>query len=258
MSNQAHTRKIQGYGWLPDLPDHRDLLYAPPPETQKQLPPAASVRDALPPVFDQGQLGSCTGNAIAAADEFEAAKQGIDFGTPSRLFIYYGEREIEGTVDQDSGAMIRDGFKVLGNEGAPPETNWPYDISKFAQRPPDNAYADAQKHRAISYQSVVQNSSSLRTCIAEGYPFVFGFTVYESFESQEVARTGTVEMPGAGERTLGGHAVVGVGYEDASQRFTVRNSWGEGWGDSGYITMPYAYLLDSNLASDFWTLRSLA
>ena len=154
--------------------------------------------------------------------------------------------------------MIRDGFKVLGNEGAPPETDWPYDISKFAQRPPDNAYADAQKHRAISYQSVVQNSSSLRTCIAEGYPFVFGFTVYESFESQEVARTGTVEMPGAGERTLGGHAVVGVGYEDASQRFTVRNSWGEGWGDSGYFTMPYAYLLDSNLASDFWTLRSLA
>src|SRR2546423_9471257 len=203
------TRKISGYGWLPDLPDHRDLLYAPPPETQRQLPPEASVRSAMAPVFDQGQLGSCTGNAIAAADEFEANKQGQDFGTPSRLFICYGEREIEGTVDQDSGAMIRDGFKVLANEGAPPEADWPYDISKFAQRPPNPAYADAQKHRAISYQSVAQTSTSLRTCIAEGYPFVFGFTVYESFESPDVARTGKVEMPGATDGSLGGHAVAG-------------------------------------------------
>ncbi|MBV9213075.1 MAG: C1 family peptidase [Actinobacteria bacterium] len=251
-------RRIQSYGWLPDLPDHRDLLYAPPPVAQRRLPRAASLQDAMPPVFEQGALGSCTGQAIAAADQFEAERQGEGFGTPSRLFIYYGEREIEGSVDRDSGAMIRDGFKVLARDGAPPETDWPYDISRFAERPPENAYADARLHRAVSYRRLPQTATALRTCLAEGYPFVFGFTVYESFESDGVAATGRVEMPAPSEGVLGGHAVVAVGYDDSEQRFTVRNSWGQAWAAGGYFTMPYAYLLDASLASDLWTLRTLS
>ena len=95
----------------------------------------------------------------------------------------------------------------------------------------------------------------MRACLAEGFPFVFGFTVYESFESQQVARTGIVSMPQRGERVVGGHAVVAVGYHDTEKRFIVRNSWGTGWGMKGYFTIPYDYLSNPNLAEDFWTVR---
>jgi C1A family cysteine protease len=95
----------------------------------------------------------------------------------------------------------------------------------------------------------------MRSCLAEGFPFVFGFTVYASFESAKVANTGVVPMPVLAEKVLGGHAVLAVGYNDKQKRFLVRNSWGTGWGMSGYFTIPYAYLTDSNLADDMWTIR---
>jgi C1A family cysteine protease len=62
-------------------------------------------------------------------------------------------------------------------------------------------------------------------------------------------------MPKKTERTLGGHAVLAVGYDDKAKRFTVRNSWGPGWGIKGYFTIPYAYLASRDLADDFWTIR---
>ena len=99
--------------------------------------------------------------------------------------------------------------------------------------------------------------NQIKGCLAHGYPFVFGFPVYESFESQEVAKTGVVPMPGSSEQMLGGHAVLAVGYDDATQRFLVRNSWGDGWGMGGYFTMPYAYLMDRGLSSDFWAILSV-
>jgi C1A family cysteine protease len=210
-------------------------------------------------VYDQGQLGSCTANAIAGALEFDQIKEADKtIFTPSRLFIYYNERTMEHTVNTDSGAQIRDGIKSVGSIGAPPETDWPYDITKFADRPPAKAFTDAPLGKALQYQRVPQVLNQMKGCLASGYPFVFGFTVYESFESQQVATNGIVPMPAAGEKVLGGHAVVAVGYEDNSQRFIVRNSWGPGWGMKGYFTMPYAYLTDSNLSDDFWTVRLVA
>jgi C1A family cysteine protease len=207
-------------------------------------------------VYDQGQLGSCTANAIAGAIEFDRIKQKLeDVFTPSRLFIYYNERVIEGTVNTDSGAQIRDGMKTIGQQGGPHEALWPYDIAKFTDAPSANAVADGQQHTAISYQRVVRNLNQMKGCLAAGYPFVFGFTVYESFESQAVASTGVVPMPAPNEQVLGGHAVLAVGYDDSQQRFIVRNSWGPGWGMSGYFTLPYTYLTDENLSDDFWTVR---
>src|SRR5215510_6651839 len=125
---------IGNYGWVPDLPDHRDLSYSAPAQFLMALPTSIDLTSKCPPVYDQGQLGSCTGNAIAAAVQFAREKQKLqpDF-VPSRLFIYYGERVIEGSVESDSGAQIRDGIKVVAKLGAPPESDWPYDISKFAQ-----------------------------------------------------------------------------------------------------------------------------
>jgi C1A family cysteine protease len=250
------THSIKRYGWVPDLPDARDYMYAAPVEMMAKLPSKVDLRPNCPPVYDQGQLGSCTGNAIAGAVQFDREKQKLkpDF-VPSRLFIYYGERVIEGTVNSDAGAQIRDGIKVVAKQGVPPETDWPYDITKFADKPPPKAFTDALKDLAVSYSRVAQNLGQMKGCLASGFPFVFGFTVYDSFESQQVAQTGVVPMPASGESVLGGHAVVAVGFDDGQQRFIVRNSWGTGWGMQGYFTIPYAYLTDTGLASDFWTIR---
>jgi C1A family cysteine protease len=247
-----------GYGWVRDIPDARDFLYAAPLIRFPQgLPPAVDLRSECPPVYDQGQLGSCTGNGIAGAIEFDQRKLGTTEFTPSRLFIYYNERVIEGTVNQDSGAQIRDGIKTVATIGAPPETDWPYDIAEFAQKPPPNAYADAKQDLVSSYARVAQDLTQMQGCIAVGYPFVFGFTVYESFESEQVAQTGIVPMPASGETVVGGHCVVAVGYDDSKRTFIIRNSWGTGWGIQGYCLMPYEYVITPHLANDFWTIRSV-
>lgn len=247
-----------GYGWSPDLPDARDYSYAAPLVRFPQgLPSAVDLRSECPPVYDQGQLGSCTGNAIAGAIEFDLRKQGSKEFVPSRLFIYYNERVMEGTVNQDAGAQIRDGIKSVAQLGAPPEADWPYDITKFSQPPPAQAYQDAKQDIVSSYAGVAQSLTQMQGCLAAGYPFVFGFTVYESFESQAVASTGVVPMPASGERVMGGHAVVAVGYDDSKRVFIVRNSWGPGWGAKGYFYMPYEYLLTPDLSDDFWTIRSV-
>jgi C1A family cysteine protease len=249
-------RKIARYGWIRDLPDQRDHLYAAPPEFLLKLPPSVDLRPQCPDVYDQGQLGSCTANAIASALEFDQMKEKqANIFVPSRLFIYYNERAMEGTVKEDSGAQIRDGIKSVAKQGDCPEDLWPYDITKFAVQPPQQCYQQALKFKAVLYQRLSQISNQLKGCLASGYPFVFGFTVYESFESQQVAQTGHAPMPAPTEASIGGHAVVAVGYDDSQNWFIVRNSWGVGWGMKGYFTLPYAYLLDPNLASDFWTIR---
>jgi C1A family cysteine protease len=249
-------RTNKRYGWLPDLPDQRDYMYSAPIATLQALPAQVDMRPQCPSVYDQGQLGSCTANAIGAAVQFDEMKQKLPrVFVPSRLFIYYNERAIEGTVNTDSGAMIRDGVKSVGTQGTCPETLWPYTIAKFSTKPPAKCYTTALKHKAVLYQRLSHNLNQLKGCLASGYPFVFGFTVYESFESQQVAKTGQVPMPMSGEQVLGGHAVLAVGYNDAQQRFLVRNSWGTTWGMKGYFTMPYAYLLNSSLSADFWTIR---
>lgn len=248
-----HT--IQRYGWIPDLPDHRDQLYSAPVTALKVLPARLDLRPQCPPVYNQGPLGSCTANAIGAAVEFDHLKQELPDIMPSRLFIYYNERAMEGTVGFDSGAQIRDGIKSVAKQGVCPERMWPYDIARFRIQPPPKCYREAIKDRIVLYQRLVPTLNQLRGCLASGYPFVFGFAVYESFESAKVARTGHAPMPAPIERTLGGHAVMAVGYSDAKQWFIVRNSWGPKWGMKGYFTLPYAYLTDAQLADDFWTIR---
>ncbi|MFI5133819.1 MAG: C1 family peptidase [Chitinophagales bacterium] len=248
-------RKILHYGWQPDLPDQRDFQFKAPAAFIKKLPSKIDLQKKCPPVYDQGQLGSCTANAIGAAFEFELMKQKAQAFIPSRLFIYYNERAIEHTVNTDNGAQIRDGVKTVNKQGACPETLWPYIVTKFADKPPQTAYLSASRHLVLSYQRVIRTLNQMKGCLASGYPFVFGFTVYESFESQQVATTGKLNMPSSSEQVVGGHAVLAVGYNDSIKRFIVRNSWGNNWGLSGYFTMPYDYLLEGNLSDDFWTIR---
>jgi len=250
------TRTVQWYGWVPDLPDQRDKIYSAPARIVKALPPKVDLRAQCPIVYDQGQLGSCTANAIGAALQFNQMKQGEKSFIPSRLFIYYNERVMENSVSEDAGAMIRDGIKSVAQLGAPAEVpDWPYDIKRFRDKPSATAYTQEKKYQAVLYQRVTQTLDQLKGCLASGFPFVFGISVYESFESAAVAKTGTVPMPKPTEKNLGGHAILAVGYDDKSKRFIIRNSWGTDWGVNGYFTLPYAYLLNSDLSDDFWTIK---
>ena len=250
-------REVKRFGWTPDIPDARDFMYSAPEAVLTTLPTKTDLRSKMPKVYDQGQLGSCTANAIGAAFEFGQVKQGQKDFMPSRLFIYYNERAMEGTVDTDSGAMIRDGMKSISKLGVCTEDTWPYDISQFTEKPPAKAYTEAKKHQALVYRRVLGQLHQMQGCLAQGYPFVFGFSVYESLMSPEVAKTGKVPLPPRGEQLIGGHAVLAVGYDDAEQSFIVRNSWGTGWGIKGYCLMPYGYLTDPQLARDFWAVYTV-
>lgn len=247
------------YGWAPDLPDQRDYLYSAVRAVPAVLPPRVDLREKCSKVEDQKDLGSCTANALAGAVEYLERKdlkekEKVKFADASRLFIYYNERVIEHSVRSDSGAQLRDGIKTLAKQGVCTEKTWPYVVSRFAVKPSTTCYKEASDRQITSYRRIL-TLDEMRACLAEGYPFVFGFTVYESFESQNVAKTGVLDMPQPNERTVGGHAVMAVGYDDHDKRFIVRNSWGPKWGLNGYFTMPYAYVADRNLSDDFWTIR---
>jgi C1A family cysteine protease len=245
-----------GFGWVPDLPDQRDLMYSAPVMVMKKIPPKKDLRSKCPPVYNQGHIGSCTANALGGAFQFTRRKQKLKDFIPSRLFLYYNERVMINTVNSDSGAYIRDGIKSLNKNGICPEKEWKYIEEKFTVKPPKKCYDDALKSTVKSYERLNNtNLTQLQSCISEGYPFVFGFTVYESFLSQAVAKTGMMPMPKAKEKVAGGHAVMAVGYDDKKQVMIVRNSWGKDWAVKGYFYMPYSYITSSHLCDDFWTIR---
>jgi len=244
------------YGWKRDLPDHRDLKLT--IQERIVIPSKIDLRSGCTPVYDQGQLGSCTANAIGAALDFDRVKQGETPITPSRLFIYYNERALEGSIRSDAGASIRDGIKTVKSLGACPEKTWPYIISKFKTKPSTTAFNQALSYQSVLYQSVDNtNLTLMKSTLASGFPVIGGFSVYESFESDTVASTGIVPMPSKTEQLLGGHAILVVGYDDSTQRFIVRNSWGTNWGKAGYFTVPYAYFTNPQLASDFWVVQKV-
>jgi C1A family cysteine protease len=270
MSLTRETPNGKGFGYIPDLPDIRDHTFSitKPELIGQPLPTAVDLRKEQAmqfPILDQGQLGSCTANAIAAAMAYATSKQGktnishiIPGADPyflaSRLFIYYNEREMENTINTDAGAMIRDGIKSVNQLGACREGLWPYNIQQFTQKPVPLAYDEAQKYQALQYRRLNnQEITQLKGCIAQGFPFVFGFAVYQSF--YKISPTNAVmPMPPRSDKLLGGHAVLAVGYDDHKQLFTIRNSWGDKWGDKGYFYMPYKYITNHNLCDDFWTI----
>jgi C1A family cysteine protease len=245
------------FGWKRDLHDQNDFKFKvvePVP-----TPPLIDLTPFCPPVYNQGNLGSCTANALAAAYEFEKMKQKQPYFMPSRLFIYYNERVMENTVKSDAGAALRDGIKSLNTQGVCPEDMWTYNVIKFATKPSCKCYTTAKKNEIKEYLSVNHTSiADIRQCLAQGYPIAFGISVYSSFMSDEVAKTGIVPMPKIDESLEGGHAILGVGYNDTIRMIIVRNSWGINWGIKGYFLLPYDYITSSQLASDFWTIRLVA
>ena len=256
------------YRWKPDLPDSRDHLYQLAPLT---LAPVVDLRQYSSAIEDQGNIGSCTGNAIAGQIELIQRKVNPAKGRDvSRLFIYYEERVLIGSVRYDSGAYIRDGIKVVNKKGAPLESLWPYNTARFATKPPTAAYTDALKRKVTGYQRCT-DFNAVKNAVAAGNPVTIGFMVYSSFEGAWAdiphgqAGSGMMPFPNvATEQLLGGHAVCIVGYDDtmpvAGQnpgRFIVRNSWGTSWGDNGYFYMPYDVIKTTSMSSDFWLISAV-
>lgn len=223
--------------------------------TKKEIvAPTMDLTSLMPPVYDQGQLGSCSSMGIAAAYEFEMMKQKEASFLPSRLFIYYNERSIEGDVDKDAGAFIHDGIKSIDTNGVCSEDTWPYDIEKFNVKPPDIAYSEGMRHTAVKCYSTDVDLDSIKDAIFSGYPVIVAINIYSNFDSDEAANTGTIKMPDKNETSEGGHCVLIVGYNDSKKQLIMRNSWGNTWGNKGYFTLPYDYV-DSDYMSDLWVIQ---
>ena len=217
-----------------------------------------SKKSYMPPVLDQGSCGSCASNSMANTLAFVMGKEGLPEMHPSRLALYYNARVlVEGSpADQDTGVAIADMCEAVRMYHACPESDWPYDISKFMLPPPPRAVADSEKHVQYKCISVPQDLASMKSCLAEGFPIMIGIQVYTSFESEAVAETGIVPLPDTdAEQCLGGHAQTILGASDRKEAFLSLNSWGPGWGLAGYSWIPYKYILDPQLASDFWSVR---
>lgn len=259
----------RNYGW-------RKSNYR--PKQSYQVPHGADVKKLLntpydlragfpDKPYDQGQLGSCVDNAGAGMIRFVQKRNNNKFSfMPSRLFMYYNVRALEGTTFEDSGSTITDYLISLKNNGVVPENenplwSWPYsdDPITFRIKPHPYCYVRAKDHKLLEAEHVPQNELAIASLLDEGYVIEIGFLVYESFESNEVAKTGIVPMPGENESVLGGHAVLICGqmWIGKTKYYIMRNSWGTGWGDKGYFYMPAQYILDSNLADDFVVIKAM-
>jgi C1A family cysteine protease len=259
-------RKIQRYGWKPSLPDQNRAIAN--TDGLRALP-EVDPRSELPPVDNQWALGSCTANATQSAFRYDAMLDGKDPGELARLWIYWQERSLEGTLSNgDCGAQGHDAFKVASTIGIPPETTWPYEWPGMDQdkAAPDSVFNPHEPPKAAtSHDSFYKLTKTVTTpphaelafkqVLSNRQTISFGFTVYESFESPEVAQSGVVPMPGQDEKQIGGHEVLIVGYLKSEPHYAlVRNSWGTDWGLGGYFLMPWTYLLSPSLAGDWTTI----
>jgi len=239
--------------WKSDKVDTRDYKYQ---ITSKASPNIVDLRSYCSPIENQGSLGSCTGQAIAGAIELINKRSGKPTDV-SRLFIYYYERLLLGTVNYDSGAYIRDGIKATNHYGASLESLWPHDISKFKLEPINEAKTDALTRKVTRYERVNDFNGCI-DALSNGYPVIIGFHVYTSFMSTSVARTGNMPYPNTRrERLLGGRAVLLVGYDKRKKVFIARNSWGTNWGIKGYFYMPFDMVIKPNMSSDYWIIKSV-
>ena len=246
-------RNLSKYGWRRQNPDIRDYQFSV-SGAAVTYPNTFDPRAKSWGVYDQGQIGSCTANGTLSAFRQLLINEGLGDFNGSRLASYYWSRWIEGTTKSDSGATIRDAVKVVATRGVAPETAWPYNVAKIFVGPPAAVGTAAKKNIALLYQSVPLTQDAICQAVYKNGNVIIGISVYSSFESASVAKTGIVPLPAKTEQLLGGHAVHLVGYNLAKGWAIVKNSWGTSWGDAGYCYIPFSYLTNTSLASDFWTI----
>lgn len=249
-------RKILGYRFAPEKLSNRKQFAA--SGSNPKLPPKVDLRQYLTEIEDQQNTNSCVANAVAGAYEYLVKKHEERDYDVSRLFIYYNARDLGG-IEGDNGSMIADAIEGLRNHGACAEDSWPFAQGKVNKRPTDEAYEEAEQFVVEDMQLVPVNLTAWKNCLAEGYPIIFGISLYESFDQHR--KKGVVPLPTpkeASRESHGGHAMLCVGYSDPDRVFIVRNSWGANWGDNGYCYIPYDYLVNPKYNDgDCWIIRQL-
>lgn len=248
-------------GWIRQPEDPRDWKFSAPRRLLASLPAAIDLSANMPENFDQGNLGSCGPATARAGIQYERKAEDFASLTPSVLFMYFNARRLMGTIGYDSGVDNRSLVKSLAQYGYCSEASYPYIPNRFTQTPPASCYTEALPNKIVSYAAVPQTLDDMRACLASGYPFIFGFRVYASMLTNEVARTGIIPMPRSSDVLKGGHDVLVIGYDDAKQSFKFRNHWRNGdgswWGQGGNGWIPYAYATNRELAGDFWCLNAV-
>lgn len=233
--------------------DRRDYIVKPKSFTSSFI----DLRNKLPPVFDQGTIGSCTANSASSMYSYIYRIMTGKLTIPSRLYIYYNTRLIMDTIGYDSGASIRNTMKSIAKYGICDEIDWTYFKPNLTVRPFDSCYQEGYARQALSYASIPISISNMKA-VLQSHPFIIGVAIYSSFMTQETTRTGNVPIPNKQkERLLGYHALCVVGYNDKKSVFIVRNSWGIWWGDRGDCYIPYNYLTNPTLAFDAWVLYTV-
>lgn len=241
-------------GCIPSIKSITDFTFK--VEAPIPLPPKVDLFP-MPKITNQGSLGSCTGHGTARAFERRLLNEGLPVWNPSRLMIYYGARELEGTIAIDAGAQIRSAVKTVAKMGVAEEHFWPYKIPKFTTKPSAAAYTDAKNknHQALIYRQVSNSLRDIKTALVKGNAVIIGFAVYESFYT--ILEDGRMPLPLPGEALLGGHCVTIEGYDDARQRFICGNSWGTSWGDKGHFYMHYSFATDPRCVFEMWVIEDV-
>ncbi|CAF1322620.1 unnamed protein product [Didymodactylos carnosus] len=227
------------------------------------MPRRVDLRDMMTPVQSQGTLQSSVACALAAACGFLIMKNSDKHIDVSRLFIYYNGREKEGNCYEDDGTTIVLAVEALEQLGCCEESTWPYDPTMVLQKPTEQAYKEAMRYRVSEKISVDTELNAMKACLAQGYPFVFGIQLFESFGQADDPETKRkVPLPQENEKEgsngLWWHAMLAVGYSDRSRCFIVRNSYGDKWGDNGYCYIPYDYMSNPKLCLESYSLRALS
>jgi C1A family cysteine protease len=244
------------HGWVPALPDARHYAFAPKASIAKALPASVDLRASLPPVWDQGSIGSCVAHGVAVAHIAAQRKVGAKEIMPSRLALYFQGRATRGWQNQDSGMFITDAMKVTAKFGVADEKLYPYQTTKFKLKPPASVYADALLHQTLEYQKIDSTKPDvIKAALAEGLPVVFGSTLYSNYDKLKPGNV--MPEPDLKGSIIGGHCMALVGYDSAKKQFLVRNSWGKFWGDNGHHWMSEAYICNLSLTDDVWVLRTV-
>lgn len=259
MPNLIH--RPNNFGWLRDRPDFRDKHYHESKlgvEQKKVVPKKVDHRGKLmPAIYDQGETSTCTAQALATLLQFNRRSKKINDMEPSRLFIYYNERVLENSTEFDNGAELRDGIKSLARTGYISEDLWSFSPERIFERPDDPLYTRALRNRIADYYRINNTRiTDIKACLAAGHLIVFGFNVFSSFYRAD-SNGGYVPLPSPeNDESMGGHAVLLVGYDDSTKNFIVRNSWGTDCGDRGYYYMKYDHITNPDMCGDFWTIRT--
>lgn len=244
---------IRTFGALRDVHDVRDRMYRAYPRSEP-LPQQIDLRECAGPVKDQGEEGSCTGHAFSSAREWIARKYEKSSPVLSPQCLYAEELLASGDFPNDEGAMPRTACQVLTALGCCETALYPYVAGKIT-RPTPQQLQNALKYKTGAYHRIGSLQDFLK-CLADPtpWPVLVGFTVYESFMSDQVAETGVVPLPKPGEQEQGGHEVLCLGYDLPMQLALMQNSWGSGWGQRGYFWMPFAVIDAPD--TDLWMVHT--